>query len=61
MRQGCCPSFPGTFASLEVARAFCAAFFNAYNHHHRHSTPGYLSPADYEREQLAGRPTETAA
>jgi putative transposase len=40
-----CPSFPGTFASLENARAFCAEFFHAYNHHHRHAGLGLLTPA----------------
>jgi putative transposase len=39
-----CPSFPGTFASLEEARAFCAEFFYAYNHHHRHAGLGLLTP-----------------
>jgi len=40
-----CPSFPGTFASLEDARAFCAEFFHAYNNHHRHAGLGLLTPA----------------
>ncbi len=31
-----CPAFPGRFGSLEDARAFCAAFFDHYNHVHRH-------------------------
>lgn len=39
-----CPSFPGTFASLEDARGFCAEFFFAYNHHHRHAGLGLLTP-----------------
>jgi putative transposase len=39
-----CPSFPGTFASVEGARAFCAEFFHAYNHHHRHAGLGLLTP-----------------
>ena len=39
-----CPSFPGTFASLEEARAFCADFFYAYNTHHRHAGLGLLTP-----------------
>lgn len=30
-----CPSFPGRFGSIEDARAFCATFFNYYNHEHR--------------------------
>ena len=39
-----CPSFPGTFASIEQAREFCAEFFHAYNHHHRHAGLGLLTP-----------------
>lgn len=39
-----CPSFPGTFASLEAARGFCAEFFYAYNQHHRHVSLGLLTP-----------------
>jgi len=38
-----CPSFPGTFASPEEARAFCGDFFHAYNHHHRHAGLGLLT------------------
>lgn len=40
-----CPSFPGRFASLQDARAFCAGFFHAYNEHHRHCGLGLLTPA----------------
>lgn len=32
-----CPAFPARFGSIEDARAFCSAFFNYYNHEHRHS------------------------
>jgi len=39
-----CLTFPGTFASLEQAREFCAEFFYAYNHHHRHAGLGLLTP-----------------
>jgi len=39
-----CPSFPGKFASLEDARAFCGEFFHAYNTHHRHAGLGLLTP-----------------
>ena len=39
-----CPSFPGKFASLEQTRQFCAEFFYAYNHHHRHAGLGLLTP-----------------
>ena len=38
------PSFPGKFASIEDAREFCAEFFHAYNHHHRHAGLGLLTP-----------------
>jgi putative transposase len=33
----CCPAFPGRFGSIHDARAFCASFFEYYNHEHRHS------------------------
>ena len=39
-----CPSFPGKFASVEGSRTFCAEFFHAYNHHHRHAGLGLLTP-----------------
>ena len=32
-----CPAFPARFGSIEDARAFCGAFFDYYNHEHRHS------------------------
>ncbi len=32
-----CPAFPGRFGSIQDARAFCAVFFDYYNHEHRHS------------------------
>jgi len=34
-----CPAFPGQFATLTDARAFCNRFFDAYNHR-RHGEPG---------------------
>jgi putative transposase len=40
-----CPAFPGSFGSIEDARAFCARFFNYYNHEHRHSGIAYHTPA----------------
>ncbi|MEV5544149.1 DDE-type integrase/transposase/recombinase [Saccharopolyspora shandongensis] len=39
------PDFPHRFGSLEDARAFCDAFFLAYNHEHRHSGIGLHTPA----------------
>jgi putative transposase len=32
-----CPAFPARFGSIEDARTFCSAFFDYYNHEHRHS------------------------
>jgi putative transposase len=40
-----CPAFPARFGSIEDARAFCADFFEYYNHHHRHSGIGLHTPA----------------
>jgi putative transposase len=28
------PNFPGRFRDIEHARAWCAEFFDWYNHHH---------------------------
>lgn len=39
------PDFPPRFDSLEHARAFCQGFFAWYNHAHRHSGIGYMTPA----------------
>jgi putative transposase len=39
------PDFPARFKSIEHARAFCQAFFAWYNHEHRHSGIGYMTPA----------------
>ncbi len=35
-----CPAFPGRFGSIQDARTFCSAFFDYYNHEHRHSGVG---------------------
>src|SRR5512132_1612489 len=40
-----CPAFPQRFGSIHDARAFCAAFFDAYNHEHRHAALGLHTPA----------------
>ncbi|MBI2683804.1 MAG: IS3 family transposase [Actinobacteria bacterium] len=40
------PGFPERFDSIEHARAFCRVFFPWYNHQHRHSGIGMMSPAD---------------
>jgi putative transposase len=39
------PGFPARFDSIEHARAFCRTFFAWYNHEHRHSGIGLMSPA----------------
>jgi Integrase core domain len=39
------PGFPQRFDSLEHARAFCREFFGWYNHQHRHSGIGLMTPA----------------
>jgi putative transposase len=37
--------FPGSFATVQDARAFCEGFFTEYNHVHRHSGIGWHTPA----------------
>ena len=39
------PDFPGRFGSLEDARTFLQSFFDWYNHEHRHSGIGLVTPA----------------
>jgi putative transposase len=39
------PGFPARFDSIEHARAFCRQFFGWYNHQHRHSGIGLMTPA----------------
>ena len=39
------PDFPGSFGSIQDARAFVGPFLDTYNHHHRHSGIGYHTPA----------------
>jgi putative transposase len=39
------PAFPARFDSIDHARAFCRDFFNWYNHQHRHSGIGLMTPA----------------
>jgi putative transposase len=39
------PAFPERFGCIEDARAWCARFFNYYNHEHRHSGVAYHTPA----------------
>lgn len=40
-----CPAFPGSFGSIQDARAFSETFFAYYNHEHRHSGIGLHTPA----------------
>ncbi|MGO9319343.1 MAG: IS3 family transposase [Solirubrobacteraceae bacterium] len=39
------PEFPERFENIEQARAFCRRFFDWYNHQHRHSGIGLMTPA----------------
>ena len=39
------PAFPARFDSIEQAREFCRQFFGWYNHDHRHSGIGLMTPA----------------
>src|SRR5712691_5650338 len=39
------PEFPDRFDSIEHARDFCRGFFHWYNHQHRHSGIGLMTPA----------------
>jgi putative transposase len=39
------PEFPDRFQNIEQARAFCRQFFDWYNHQHRHSGIGLMTPA----------------
>jgi putative transposase len=38
------PEFPARFDSIEHAREHCRAFFDWYNHRHRHSGIGLMTP-----------------
>lgn len=38
------PEFPTRFFSIEEARSFCREFFHWYNHQHRHSGIGLMTP-----------------
>ena len=51
------PEFPARFDSIEQARAFCRSFFDWYNHQHRHSGIGLMTPAAVHH----GRATELHA
>jgi putative transposase len=60
------PGFPARFDSIEQARAFCREFFGWYNHRHRHSGIGLMTPATVhhglaEQTQAARRAVLAAA
>ncbi len=40
-----CPEFPDRFGSYEDALGFCHRFFGYYNHEHRHSGIGLMTPS----------------
>jgi putative transposase len=40
-----CPEFPDRFGSYEDALGFCQRFFGYYNHEHRHSGLGLMTPS----------------
>lgn len=48
-----CPQFPARFGSIEDGRAFGQLFFPWYNHEHRHSALGFLTPAAVHFGQAA--------
>lgn len=39
------PDYPDRFGALADARAWACSFFDWYNHHHRHSRIGLMTPA----------------
>jgi putative transposase len=46
------PDFPGRFRDAEHARAWCAEFFDWYNHHHQHSGLALFTPADVFHDRI---------
>lgn len=48
------PDFPQRFGSLADARAHCRAFFDWYNHQHRHSGIGFMTPHAVHFGQATG-------
>jgi putative transposase len=45
------PDFPASFDSIDQAREHCRLFFDYYNHAHRHSGIGMLTPANVHHGQ----------
>jgi putative transposase len=54
------PMFPECFDSLDHARAVLTIFFDHYNHHHRHSGIGLMTPATVHRGHAAAITTARA-
>jgi putative transposase len=52
------PEFPNRFENIEQARAFCRGFFDWYNHSHRHSGIGLMTPAAVHHDQARKLHTE---
>ena len=50
------PEFPERFDDIEQARDFCRGFFDWYNHQHRHSGIGLMTPAAVHYGQAQGAP-----
>lgn len=47
------PEFPARFDNIEHARAHCRVFFDWYNHAHRHSGIGLMTPTAVHHGQAA--------
>jgi len=45
------PGFPARFQTIEEAREFCRGFFHWYNHDHRHSGIGLMTPPAVDHGQ----------
>jgi putative transposase len=45
------PEFPERFDDIDHARGHCRVFFDWYNHHHRHSGIGLMTPAAFHHDQ----------
>jgi putative transposase len=54
------PGFPERFGSIVDSRGFCRPFFDWYNHDHRHSGLGLMTPASVHYQQASGLHAERA-
>jgi len=54
------PGFPARFENIEQARAFCRTFFHWYNHDHRHSGIGLMTPVAVHHGQAQALRAERA-